>query len=258
MRRIHLLVIPTLGRVVLPWIIASCWATMAVADFKVHLPDAETGEFELEEVGSYGASRNPFTNNEQSFVHELGYGINNWWHTELEFETGREPGPGNHLKFDQLTSENQFVFTEPGEYWLDAGFFWEYGQGLLSGSPNETTFGPTLRKEIFHTNNTVNLFVEKDLGNHSDGHVNFLYAWETRIALGTPVEPGFQAYGSIGPIAGPLPVSQQDHRIGPQLFANIGNIGPGSLKANGGILFGLTPAEPRYTLRWQLEYALHF
>jgi hypothetical protein len=230
----------------------------ALADFKVHLPDAETGEFEFEEVGSYGHSGNPATNNEQSFVHELGYGVNNWWHTEAEFETNRLAGLGNHLKFDQLTWENQFVFSEPGQYWLDYGFFWEYGQALLSGNPNETTFGPTLRKEIFHTIDTVNLFLQKDLGTHSDGHANFVYAWETRIALGTPVEPGFQAYGRTGPIGSPLPISQQDHRIGPQLFTQISDLGPGTLKANGGILFGLTPAAPRHTLRWQFEYELHF
>ena len=41
-------------------------ASPALADFKVHLPDAEVGEFELEEVGSYGRSGNPETNNEQS------------------------------------------------------------------------------------------------------------------------------------------------------------------------------------------------
>jgi hypothetical protein len=232
--------------------------TIALADFKVHLPDAETGEFELEEVGSYGNSGNPAVNNEQSFVHELGYGVNDWWHTEVEFETFRPPGPDNHLKFDQITSENQFVFTEPGEYWLDAGWFWEYGQGLIQSNPSETTFGPTLRKEFFHTINTADIFFEKEIGQHSDGHLNFLYAWETRIALGTPVEPGFQAYGTVGPVGNPLPISQQDHRIGPQLFANISQLGPGSLKMNGGILFGLTAGEPRRTLRWQLEYELHF
>jgi hypothetical protein len=239
-------------------ILALAAAPVALADFKVHLPDAETGEFELEEVGSYGNSGNTATNNEQSFVHELGYGLNDWWHTEVEFETFRPPGPGNHLKFDQITSENQFVFTEPGEYWLDAGWFWEYGQGLIRSNPSETTFGPTLRKEFFHTINTVNIFFEKDFGKRADGHLNFQYAWETRIALGTPVEPGFQAYGTVGPVGKPLPISQQDHRIGPQLFANISQLGPGSLKMNGGILFGLTPGEPRRTLRWQLEYELHF
>jgi len=258
MRRNHVSVISTSGRALLGLLIAAGIPAPALADFKVHLPDAEAGEFELEEVGSYGRSGNAGTDNEQSFVHELGYGVNNWWHTELEFETNREPGPGNHLKFDQLTSENQFVFSEPGQYWLDYGFFWEYGQALLSGNPNETTFGPTLRKEFFHTINTVNIFFEKDLGTHSDGHLNFQYAWETRLALGTVVEPGFQAYGVVGPVGNPLPISEQDHRVGPQLFANLGAIGPGSLKMNGGVLFGLTPTAPRQTFRWQLEYEVHF
>jgi len=35
-------------------------------------------------------------------------------------------------------------------------------------------------------------------------------------------------------------------------------LGPGSLKFNAGVLFGLTPAAPRQTFRWQAEYAVHF
>ena len=78
------------------------------------------------------------------------------------------------------------------------------------------------------------------------------------LTLGTVIEPGFQAYGQPGPFGHFAPISQQDHRIGPQLFTNISQLGPGNLKMNGGILFGLTPSEPRQTLRWQLEYELHF
>jgi hypothetical protein len=231
---------------------------VALADFKVHAPDAEAGEFELEQVGSYGMAGSPDFDNEKSFVYEIGYGVNNWWHTELEFETNRDPGPGNHLKFDQLTWENQFVFGERGEHWLDSGFFWEYGHGMLAGTPDETKFGPTLRKEIGPTINTVNLFLEKQLGAFADGRWVFSYAWETRIATGWIVEPGFQAYGQPGPLGNFQPISQQDHRIGPMLFATISPFGPGTLKANGGILFGLTPGAPRRTLRWQLEYEVHF
>jgi len=230
----------------------------ALADFKVQLPDAETGEFEIEEIGSWGRSGNPATSNEQSFVHELGYGVNNWWHTELEFETDRPGGPGNHLKFDQLTWENRFQFTERGQYWLDPGFFWEYGHGMLQGMPDETKFGPILRKEIWGTANTVNLFLEKELGSSASGRPSFSYAWETRVLTGWLIEPGFQAYGQPGSFGHFAPISQQDHRIGPQLFAEIHDLGPGTLKANGGILFGLTPATPRQTLRWQLEYEVHF
>jgi hypothetical protein len=230
----------------------------ALADFKVQHPDAETGEFELEEIGSWGRSGNPVTNNEQSFVHELGYGVNNWWHTELEFETDRPGGPGNHLKLDQLTWENRFQFTERGKYWLDLGFFWEYGHGMLQGMTDETKFGPILRKEIWGTENTVNLLFQKELGPGAAGRPNFVYAWETRFLTGWVVEPGFQAYGQPGPIGHFAPISQQDHRIGPQIFGVVHDLGPGTLRFNGGILFGLTPAVPRQTLRWQLEYEMHF
>ena len=190
MRRIHIFMSSTAGRALSSLLLAIGTLSPALADFKVHLPDAETGEFELEEVGSYGRSGNNDTTNEQSFVHELGYGINNFWHAELEFETNRPGGPSNHLKFDQLTFENQFVFGERGQYWLDPGFFIEYGQIVSKGSPNETTFGPILRKEIGPTINTVNLFLEKDIGGFSSGRPVFSYAVETRIALGTPIEPG--------------------------------------------------------------------
>jgi hypothetical protein len=230
----------------------------ALADFKVQMPDAEYGEVEIEPIGSLGLSGTPETNNEQSFVTEFGYGVTNFWHTELEFETVRPAGPDNHLKFVQITSENQFQFTEPGQYWLDPGFFVEYGQVLSKGVPNETTFGPILRKEIGPTIDTVNLFIEKDLGGFASGRPVFSYAVESRLALGTIVEPGIQAYGTPGPLGHFARLGRQDHRIGPQLYTQISQFGPGSLKMNGGVLFGLTPGAPRVTLRWQIEYELHF
>ncbi|MGH7029732.1 MAG: hypothetical protein ACREEZ_04835, partial [Stellaceae bacterium] len=71
-----------------------------------------------------------------------------------------------------------------------------------------------------------------------------------RIALGTPIEPGFQAYGEPSSFAGFNSGWPQDNRIGPQLFGTISNLGPGSLKWNGGVLFGVTSASPRETFRW--------
>lgn len=234
-----------------------CLATPALADFKVHLPDAETGEFELETVGNYGRSGNPLLDNEQSFVHEMEYGVNNWWRTGIEFETGREPGPGNHLKFDQMTWENWLVLGERGQYWIDSAIFAEYGRAMRSNTPDEMTIGPIFRKEIWKTSNTVNLFFTKEVGTGAVPRTSFSYAWETRFETGWPVEPGFQAYGEPGPFGHFAPISQQDHRAGPQLFGELHELGPGTLKWNSGVLFGLTPAAPRQTFRWQLEYELH-
>jgi hypothetical protein len=243
----------------LVWVAVLLPGAAARADFKVKLPDAEYQEFELETVGNYGRSGNPLTDNEQSFVHEIEYGFTNFWKVGLEFETGRDPGPGNHFKYQQTTLENWFVFGEAGQYWLDPALFVEYGKAALAHAPDSIKFGPILRKEIGPTINTVNLFLEKEVGEFAgSGRMSFSYAWETRIATGWAIEPGFQAYGEPGPFGHFAPIGEQDHRIGPQLFGSIHRLGPGTLKFNGGILFGLTPASARQTLRWQMEYEIHF
>lgn len=230
----------------------------AQADFRVKYPDAEPGEFAVENIGSYGQDNRPAFNSEQSHTIEFEYGLTNFWQPELEFEFERAPGQNNKTVFSQITLENVFQLTERGEYWLDSGFFFEAGKAMIGHTPNETTFGPIFRKEIAGTINTVNLFFEKDVSNYAQGRPNFLYAWETRLALDTIVEPGIQAYGQPGPFGHFSPISEQDHRIGPQLFGNWHDLGPGTLKMNAGLLFGLTPASPRRTLRWQFEYELHF
>jgi hypothetical protein len=233
-------------------------AVPAAADFKVRMPDAETGEFAIEPLGAYGHDPNPAHNGELSLTQEFEYGVNGFWRAELELEQEREAGPGQSLRFSQVTSENIFQFTERGQYWLDAGFFGEFGKSTLQGNPNEFTLGPIFRKEIFGTINTVNLFLQKEVGPNSSGPPFFVYAWETRLALGTPIEPGFQAYGNPSAFEGFNSHWPQDNRIGPQLFGTVSNIGPGSLKWNAGILFGIGSAAPRETIRWQFEYAIHF
>jgi len=118
--------------------------------------------------------------------------------------------------------------------------------------------GPIFRKEMFGTINTINLFIQKEVGPNSSQHPFFVYAWETRLDLGTPIEPGFQAYGNPSGFEGFNSHWPQDNRIGPQLFGAIHNIGPGTLNWNAGVLFGVGSAAPRETFRWQLEYEIHF
>jgi hypothetical protein len=242
-------------------------AGAARADFNVKLPDVNKGELAVEHVGDFGSDKNPDKSNEQSYTAELEYGVTSWWQTELELEFNRDPGSGSgqRTRFDQITSENTFQFSERGEYWLDTGFFAEYGHGLLAGSTNETTFGPILRKDFLGMSNTLNLFVEKELGTHASGRAEFLYAWESRIDAWTltigrhfAVEPGFQYYGEPGQLGHFAHWADQDNRAGPQLFGKIFDIGPGTLEWNAGILVGLTSAVPTITPRWQFEYEIHF
>jgi len=237
-----------------------CWA-----DFKVWRPDVNVGELAVENVGDLGFDPDRSKSGEQSYTAELEYGLTPWWQTELELEFNRNPGPGQETFFNQITSENLFQFTERGEYWLDAGFFAEYGHALQSGNPDEITLGPVLRKDLWGASNSVNLFFERDLGGQASSRPIFRYAWETRLdawvtrfGRSFAVEPGLQIYGQPGPVGRFAKWSQQDERAGPQLFGKVFNIGPGTLEWNGGVLFGLTPAAPRVTIRWQAEYEIHY
>jgi acetyltransferase-like isoleucine patch superfamily enzyme len=248
-------------------LVAACLLapTLASADFKVWRPDVGQGELAIENVGDLGYDRNAARNGERSYTGEIEYGLTTWWQTELELEYERDPGTGQTTGFSQLTLENLFQFTERGEYWLDAGMFAEYGYSRRSGNPDEISLGPVLRKDVLGTSNSLNLFFQRDLGGLASGRPIFLYAWETRVDAWTwrigrqiVAEPGVQIYGQPGPIGHFAHWSGQDERAGPQLFGKVFNLGPGTLEWNGGILFGLTPAVPRRTLRWQFEYEIHY
>ena len=241
------------------------WPALARADFKVWLPDVNFGELAVESVGDLGFDPNPAKSGEFSSTFEIEYGATRWWQTELELEFNRAPGRNQATYFSQVTSENLFQFTERGEYWLDLGFFAEYGHALQRGNPDEVTLGPVLRKDFLGTSNTINLFVEKGFGQGAPTGTTFLYAWETRVDAWTlhigrrfAVEPGFQFYGEPGQFGRFAKWGAQDQRVGPQLFGKVFDIGPGTLEWNGGLLFGLTSAVPRTTLRWQAEYEIHF
>lgn len=255
-------------RIQLATLTALCGLSCAAnADQKVWTPDVNVGEIAIETVGDRAFDPTLSKSGEQSYTFEAEYGLTSWWQTEAELEFGRDPGPGQNTVYSQTTSENLFQFTDRGEYWIDAGFFVEYGKSAVRNSPSETTFGPVLRKDFWGASNSLNLLLEKDFGG-GDAIVPsrpiFQYAWESRIdawvlTMGRKfaVEPGFQIYGQPGPLGHFAAWSQQDERAGPQLFGKVFNLGPGTLEWNGGVLFALSPGAPRTTVRWQLEYELH-
>ena len=136
----------------------------AAAEFKVQYPDAETGEFAIEPIGDIGQDPKRAHSGELSSVQEFEYGVNGFWRTELELEQERDAGPGESMHFSAVTWENIFQFTQRGEHWADSGFFFEFSKTYLSRQSERVTFGPIFRKEFFHTINTVNLFLEHDVG----------------------------------------------------------------------------------------------
>ena len=91
------------------------------------------------------------------------------------------------------------MLTEPGEYWADLGLYWEYSYSTLSGTPDDTLFGPLIQKDIGHTTHTLNLFLGKEIGPNQDvPGLDFSYAWQSRWNVFQLASPAVEIYGDAG------------------------------------------------------------
>ncbi len=238
------------------------------ADYHVVSPyEIDLGEFEFEHNGSAAFDRRPEQRGAASYTTEIGTGLTPWWHSEVEFGFDRAPGAGEPTLLTQTVWENMIRLTEPGEFWADAGFYFEYGQSLTRGpaaASNQITFGPVFAKQVGRTINTLNLFVTRELGpNQTTQGWDFSYRWQTRWNLWAPLSPAIEIYGDTGNIGGMPKFSQQQFLAGPVgvgvLKLNQLGLGhAGNLKYEIGWLFGATPATARGTLRWRLELEIPF
>jgi hypothetical protein len=240
----------------------------ARADFHIFSPyEIDLGEIEIEHNGSASFDHLPANSGEQSYTLELGTGLTSWWHSEIELGFDRAPGFNQSTFVQQLVSENTFQLTEPGEYFADFGFYFEYGQSLTRGrnaSANEVTFGPLIAKDIGRTTTTVNLFLTRGLGPDQGQHgFDFSYALQTRWNIWRFLSPAVEFYGDAGNIGSSPRFSQQEFRIGPVGVGavNLNELGlgqAGRLKYEIGWLVGATRVTPNGTLRWRLELEVPF
>ncbi len=240
----------------------------ARADFHVVSPyEIDLGELEIEHNGSDTVDHRPGIGGQQSYTLELGTGLTSWWHSEIELGFDNDPTIGQPTQLTQVVTENMFQLTEPGEYFADLGFYFEYGQSTTRGSAaaaNEITFGPVIAKDIGRTTHTVNLFLTRQLGpDQTSSGLDFSYAWQSRWNLWEPLSPAFEIYGDAGTLGRFRGVSQQELRAGPVAVGSLklNKIGlghAGSLKYEIGWLFGATQATATGTLRWRVELEIPF
>jgi hypothetical protein len=165
--------------------------------------------------------------------------------------------------WDAVTLENTFQLTQPGEYFFNLGFFFEYSHSTLRGEPSSVTFGPIVQKELndilgLDTLHTLNLFLSRDIGHDAARATAFSYAWQSLILTHPLISPGVEFYGTIDDIAYAGPVSRQQHLAGPVLAGGVDFAPFGKLKYELGYLWGLTPASGRSAIRWRLEYEIAF
>ncbi len=242
--------------------------TTAYADFHIRSPyEIDYGELEIEHNGAASFDNRPAHAGASSYTLELGTGLTPWWHTEIEFDAGQNPGPDQPLLLNGVVSENMIQLTEPGEWFLDTGFYFEYGQSTTRGAnaaPNELTFGPIASKQIGQFVHTINLLVTRELGpNQTSQGLDFSYAWQSEWNIWAPLSPALEIYGDTGTLGNVQKFNQQQLLLGPVAVGelhlhDIGLGNAGRVKYELGWLFGATSATARGTLKWRLEVEIPF
>ncbi len=238
------------------------------ADYRVVSPyEIDLHELEIEHNGSHVFDRRPDQTAASSYTIEFGTGLTSWWHSEIELGFDRAPGDSQPTLLSDIVWENMIQLTEPGQRFIDAGFYFEYGQSVTRGvnaSSNQITFGPVLAKEIGRTVHTLNVFFTRQLGpNQTSQGLELTYAWQSRWNIWAPLSPAIEIYGDTGIIGSNPKLSQQQLQIGPVgvgslRLSELGIGKAGKLKYEIGWLFGTTPASPRGALRWRLEVEIPF
>ena len=217
---------------------------------KVYRPVAVQGETEIELRGGYSKA-----GDEKGMAHilDLGYGVNNFWFTEAVFEIEKETCCGEVDHAQTVEWENILQLTEPGEHYVDFGWFLEMAapMGAADGGWALET-GPMLEKQFGRLVNTVDLLREETFG-FEDNQVEYSYRLQSRYLSGTPVELGIQAFGQKVDAPG----EKAEHIAGPAVFGDFRLGSKNKVKWDAAVLHGLTADSEDYRVRWQLEFEFY-
>lgn len=224
----------------------------AFATKKVYSPIVEGGELEFEWRGSYDFDSRSSKDGAQKQKYAVGYGITDWWFTELYGEIEKEAGQ-NEFDFTAIEWENRFQMTEQGRYWVDAGLYFAYETTVQNKTADKIEGKILLEKSFTDFTHTANIILEKQVGGGSDEETEAGLAWSSRYRFEEYFEPGFEWHSNFGEIKEHKPYDKQKHQAGPVFY---GKVGP--VKYDIGYLFGITDSAPEGVIKWILEYEKHF
>lgn len=219
------------------------------ADY-VHTPLVEEGEKEIELKA--GTAENRDGTRESAYSLGLGLGVNSWWFTELYAKWHKEPETTHG--FDAWEWENRFQLTETGKYPVDVGFLLEIERPRDRSEGYEYKWGPLLQADFGSVQTNLNVLVEKHIRAEQAARAELGYEWQVKYRWRPEFEFGAQGFGDVGPWDHWEAHSEQPHKAGPALFGRFRVGQKQVIKYNAAVLFGLTDAAPRNTVRLQAEY----
>ncbi len=220
----------------------------AQAGKKVYTPYVEMGELELESRTEYNVDDDSDVDGAWEQSIGLGYGVNEFWFTEVYGEWEKEGDSGADVEFTNIEWENRFQLTQPGEYFLDFGVLTELKFNMQDGA-NKAELKGLVAKDTGDFSHAANIIVEREFGEDSSDDTEAGFAWSTKYRYMPEFEPGIEMYNDFGEINDSSDFDDEKHRLGPVAYGKIGQFG-----YDVGYLFGLSDAAPDGTLKVNLEY----
>jgi hypothetical protein len=217
----------------------------------VYTPAVEYGEREIDFKAGTAKSRDG--TRESAYSLGLGWGVTNRWFTEVYAKWHKEPGDRN--TFDAWEWENKFQITETGQYPVDIGFILEIERPKDRSEGYEYKWGPLFQMDVTPmVQANFNVLIEKHIRAATPEPAELGYQWQVKYRYKPEFEFGAQGFGDVGPWNHWEPKSEQPHIAGPAVFGKF-RMGPKQvINYNAAVLFGLSHAAPRNTLRVQAEY----
>lgn len=219
------------------------------ADY-IYTPTVEKGELEFDFKAGHerpgpGAKRTDYSIG-------IGYGVNDWWFTEVYAKYKRVAPDGS--KYDALEWENKFQLTETGKYPVDVGLVVEIERPTDRTEGYEVKWGPLLQTDFGKWQINGNLLFERNHRNVAPGPTKLLHQMQLKYRWKPEFEFGIQSFGEVGQWNAWLPNQEREHRIGPAVFGKLALGNHQAIKYNAAILAGTTKATAHTTLRLQTEY----
>ena len=232
-----------------------CLTQSAHAFPKVYSPFIEKGELEIEAEGSVTFDDRDDVNDKQTQRYAVGYGVTDWWATEV-YGIFEKPVQEDYT-FESIEWENRFMPFQPGQNWVDIGFYFAYEFNVEDKpATDEIEAKLLLEKQFGDFVHDVNLILKKevnaDSGVEEDGLEGGI-AYSARYRFKKEFEPGLELHHDFGVMDEGLAFDEQKMQLGPVVYGKIG-----SVKYDVGYLFGVSEAAPKGELKWVVEYEWRF
>lgn len=221
---------------------------------RIYSPYVEEGELELEYYGTAAVDDDSDVDGENAHKVAVGYGVNNFWFTELVGEVEQSGESGADSEWTAIEWENRFQLTEPGQYWLDAGLYAAYEHSLETDHADKLEAKILLEKDFGKFSHMANISFEQEIGEYSEDHLEMELAWSSRYRYQPWLEPGFEIYSELGRADNMESFDEQEHLAGPVIYGDFAQHFHYEL----GYLFGISDASPDGEARWLIEYGVPF